>query len=172
MSIFSGGQIMNKERLAYFHTLRSKKTFELNANAHLRHETPKAMRLDDKGKLIPSRFGGGSHDAIGHRPISLRRPDSFYSKLMKTLDQIRASGEVWLAGTRIRELYNSMYNENRRVDSITKVLSRFHSWGFVDYRERPDDRRGGLWALKADVDIADIDDLLLRANVHAQLGDA
>jgi hypothetical protein len=127
------------------------------------------MRLDIKDGLIPSRFGGGSHDAVGSKPISLRRPDSFYSKLLAVLADIRATGNAWRSGETVTKLYNERYNEKRRIDTITKVLSRFHTWHFVDYRERQGDRRGGLWALKADIDIRDIDDLLLRACSQAQL---
>lgn len=128
---------------------------------------PAWSRKKANGEVVPSRFAGGSFDAGGHVPISLQKPNSFYRRLLTVLDAIRAAGEQ-ASGEQITRLYNERYGTNKGLATITKLLSRFSVWGYVDYVERPEDRRGGFWVLRPDIDITNVEDLLRRAREARQ----
>jgi hypothetical protein len=129
-----------------------------------------ALRKDPAtGKPIASRFGGGSYDALKHVPQSLKRHDSRYRRLLVTLGEIRASNTPCRTAEEITVLFNIKYNQNQSLASVAKMLSRFLIWQFLDYVERPRDKRGGYWALKDEIDINDIHGLLLRAKTAAKL---
>lgn len=130
------------------------------------------LGIDADGRPKPSRFGGGSYDALKHVPVSLRKPHSYYSRVLAILTFIRASEKPHRSAEEITDLFNIKYDEKKTLASISKILSRFHTWRFVDYIEKPADKRGGYWVLRADVDVNDAEALLRRAQEAANAQNA
>ncbi|WP_148700789.1 hypothetical protein [Candidatus Nitrososphaera evergladensis] len=135
-----------------------------------RPKTAKWLKFEPAtGKPVASKFAGGSYDALQHRPVSIKRPDSNYRRILAVLAEIRASGRAWLSGAEITTLYNQKYGTTKKTADIEKPLSRFYVWQWVDYRETKSRYALGLWSLKPDVNVQDIDDLFARAESHEQI---
>ena len=135
-----------------------------------KHKDVKFSRLNEHGRLVPSHFGHGSFDAYLHEPRSLKNSASYMRQVIDVLASFRTSGSAWATGVTIAKVYNETHKPDvpKRVDSVVKVLSRLYAWGIVSYQEGSD-RRGGFWALRADVDPKDGEGMLVRARSAIQI---
>ena len=122
------------------------------------------MQPDRRGKFVPSHFAGGSYDALLHRPISIRRPNSVYSRLLVILDEIRASDRPLRHAEEICKLYAERY-KSETIDYfvISKALSRFCTFTWVDQDKAVGDK-AGAYSLKPDIEIHNVRDLLRRVD--------
>ncbi len=97
------------------------------------------------------RFAGGSFHALKRSPRSLRKPDSYYCKILRVM----AESKTKLNTTAIKDAYNKTYNESKTHPSVNARLSELSALQIIEHFDDPNNKGGGFWAIKPGIDIHD-----------------